>query len=150
MPLLLASAEIAEHHLRSDEALAAYDRALAKEPNNIVALNNSAMLLALANRGNEAMARINRAIELAGPLPPLLDTRALAHLAAGSASAAIADLQEALAQEKSAARRFHLALAEKAAGNEQAYADNIQKARDLKLVESALHPFERDKWRDVK
>ena len=150
VPLFLALAEISEHRLQSDEALAAYDRILAKEPNNIAALNNSAMVLALTNRAGEAKARVDRAIVLAGLMPPLLDTRALAQLAGNNSSAAIADLEEALAQEESAVRRFHLALAQKAAGDHQAFAGNIQKAKDLKLVESSLHPLEREKWRDLK
>lgn len=149
VPLSLAAAEIDEHRLQIDEALAVYDRALAKEPNNIAALNNSAMVLALSNRGGDAIRRVGRAIDLVGPLSPLLDTRALAQLAAGNASAAVADLEEALAQEESAARRFHLALAQKSAGNDQAFADNIQRAKELKLAESSLHPLERGKWREA-
>jgi tetratricopeptide (TPR) repeat protein len=145
--LNLALAGVYEQRLRAVEALAYYDRALDRDPNNISALNNSAMLLALTDRGKDALPRIERAIDLVGPLPPLLDTRATAQLALGNSAAAIADFQEAIALEESAVRRFHLALAHKAAGNEDEFARNIQKAKELKLTESMLNPLERDRWR---
>lgn len=149
VPLFLAMAEIFEQRDKAGEALLLYERALAKEPASLPALNNSAVLLALTNRGNEAMPRANKAIDLAGPLPPLLDTRGLAHLAAGNAAAAVADLEEAIALEDSALRRFHLALAHKAAGNDQGYADNLQKAKEHNLAEGSLHPLERARWRET-
>ncbi len=147
--LNLALAGVFEQRLRPVEALAYYDRALNSEPNNISALNNSAMLLALTKNGKDALPRIERAIDMVGPLPPLLDTRAMAQLVVGNSAAAIADLQEAIAQEESAVRRFHLALAHKVAGNEEEFGKNIKRAKNLKLTETMLNPFERNRWRET-
>ena len=52
-----------------------------------MALNNLAWLLALQHKnGTEALKFINRAIDLAGPVAELFDTRAIVHLALNNPS----------------------------------------------------------------
>ena len=74
-------------------AEAEYREVLAQNPNNYVALNNLAYLL-WGRKTNlpEALKCINRAIELAGPIANLRDTRAVILLAMGSTRGAQDDL----------------------------------------------------------
>lgn len=105
------------------EAEALYRKTLQHNPNNPVALNNLAWIVALRDgKGEEALVEVNRAIEVLGPIPELLDTRAVALLATGQTELALADLQTALDRTNLDPKvRFsisiHLALANQLAGN---------------------------------
>ena len=79
------------------EAEAIYRRILAKDPNDFRACNNLAVLLALSGqKSDEALELINRAIDLAGPLPGLLDSRAVVHIARNEPKQALDDLDKIL------------------------------------------------------
>jgi tetratricopeptide (TPR) repeat protein len=87
------------------------------------------------------------AIRRAGPVPALLDTRAIARLKANQkADDAIRDLEEAIAMQPTAVRYFHLTLAFRAAGNRTAADDSLTRARDLGVKLELLHPLERNTW----
>ena len=62
------------------EAVTVYREVLRREPDNVLALNNLAWTLSLDRRDEakvrESLTYIQRAIDLAGPLDELLDTRA--------------------------------------------------------------------------
>ena len=117
--LTVKLAFISLHDGRFDEAEQLNRRALASDPENAEALNNLAWLLALRNNDKtpEALQLINRAIELHGANPSLLDTRAVALIRAGQGELAIKDLGEARAQNpQSVNYAVHLAWAYETAG----------------------------------
>jgi tetratricopeptide (TPR) repeat protein len=127
-----------------------YRRMLAINPNNVVVLNNLAVLITLLHRqGDEARQLIERALELGGASPALLDSRAMVELAAGEAEKAIHDLEVATNDEPSAEYFFHLAQAHLERNQLAEAAQAIETARSLGLDEQSLHPLERDAYQQV-
>ncbi|QEG36049.1 tetratricopeptide repeat protein [Bythopirellula goksoeyrii] len=104
-----------------DEAIAAFTRIVQLAPENSLALNNLATLLAeKPNRRSEALEVIQRAIDLAGRQASLLDTQGTIYLKVGQADEAIASLEEATAGGVADARYYlHLAAAYHLAGREE-------------------------------
>ncbi|QDU36814.1 Tetratricopeptide repeat protein [Maioricimonas rarisocia] len=98
-------------------------------PDNVVVLNNQAWLMTTLNRPDAALPLIERAIEIAGPLPFLLDTCAMARAATGDAAEAIRELERALAQDDSDVIRYHLALVHFKAGSLDAAKFHFEKIR---------------------
>jgi tetratricopeptide (TPR) repeat protein len=142
--LRLLLADLRDFQGRFAEALALYQRVLEAEPNNPVANNNMAMLVTLHQRqASKALELSQRAIEHAGPAPALLDTRALAYLAAGQHEQAVSDLEEAVHLEPSGTRYYHLAQAYRAAKNGPAAGLALRKAKSLGLNAQTVHPLER-------
>lgn len=120
---------------RADDLVAIYQHFL--ERPNLTDLqrapvwNNLAYVLAVGkNQGDKALAWADQAIAVLGPAPELLDTRAMAHLAAGKPSEAIRDLREALEGSPNGLKYFHLALAQVAAGDPRAACDSLQTAHE--------------------
>jgi tetratricopeptide (TPR) repeat protein len=135
---------------RYDEAAGLYRRVLEQEPDNLIALNNLAWLLAhRSGRGGEALVLSNRAVEAHGPKPALLDTRAMAYLAIGQSDRALADLQEATSDTPSPSRYFHLAQVHQLANNRKAAVEALQKAKSSGLELHLLHPAERVAYRKM-
>jgi tetratricopeptide (TPR) repeat protein len=96
---------------RYADAEASYRQALAVNGTYVAALNNLAWLLSFqAGKGAEALALVERAINKAGPMPSLLDTRARIHRVMGKTDLALKDLDEAIAQAPSGELYFHRAL----------------------------------------
>jgi tetratricopeptide (TPR) repeat protein len=99
--------------LRQDLAGAAgeYEKVLAADPRNVVALNNYAWILAAepqtADRALELVARATREVGLTGDL---LDTRARVRITLRQYEQAEHDLDDAIRLEPTALRWFHLAL----------------------------------------
>jgi tetratricopeptide (TPR) repeat protein len=132
---------------KRDEAVALYRKTIQDHPGNVVALNNLAFLLALrGSPADDALAMIQKAIELAGPLPELLDTRAVIFLKTNQTDLAIKDLQQAIAQAPAGNVYYHLAEAQLAAHNRSAAGDALRKAQESKLKPADLHPLERDDY----
>jgi tetratricopeptide (TPR) repeat protein len=119
-----------------------YRLALERDPDNLVALNNLAWLLAHRGNGAEAMKLISHALELAGPRPELLDTRALCHLALKQSEKAVADLQHAINEGPTPIQYFHLARAQQSANNADAAALALREAKKRGLKRASLHPIE--------
>jgi tetratricopeptide (TPR) repeat protein len=144
--LLQARAELEELRRRFDEALALYEHALQVKRDYAPALNNRAWLLALKSvPGGEAVELSNRVLSSEGPVANYLDTRAMAFLAAGQPSRAIADMEEAIRQQPAAAYYYHLALAHLKAGDKTAAASALKEARKRGLRPDLLHPLERER-----
>jgi tetratricopeptide (TPR) repeat protein len=143
-PLLLAA--YAEFHGacgRYDEAIRLYRKVHEQRPNDPVPLINLAYLLAYTSGATaEAIDCARRAVELAGPVPLILDTRAAVYLKVGLADKALEDVQAALALAPSPAGYFHLARAQHLANNKAAAVEAYQKALSAGLRPGNLHPLE--------
>lgn len=111
--LLASAANVRLFQGRYDESESLLRKALQNDARNVVALNNLAMLQAeRPNGAGGALETIERAIDLAGPHPALLDTKAVALLRLGKAADAIPLLEEAAKAVAADPRAtFHLAWA---------------------------------------
>jgi tetratricopeptide (TPR) repeat protein len=139
----LLLAELFEIQGQAQEAMSLYRKLLEREPNNLVALNNLAYLLAVAGtEPEEARARITAAVEEYGPLPALLDTRAVVYLKEGQTDLALKDLEQAVRGEPTPAKYFHLAQAQRLKKNREAAAKAFQEGKDAGLKPSVLHSLE--------
>jgi tetratricopeptide (TPR) repeat protein len=119
---MVAEAESFEIQEKYDEAIAAYNRLLARDdvPRFVraSALNNFAFLLAMQKKDlDKALAGVNEAIEILGPISDVLDTRALVHFHSGEPQKAVEDLQLAVKMNATASKYFHLAQALLAVGD---------------------------------
>jgi tetratricopeptide (TPR) repeat protein len=127
-----------------------YRAVLKLEPSSFVAMNNLSVLLAQQKKNlPEAMDLIGKAIEMAGPQPTLLDSRATVYLAMNQPQKAIADLQQAVHDEPRADRLFHLALANYRAGDQRAATDAMRQARKLGLKPEQLSSLERADYQEL-
>jgi tetratricopeptide (TPR) repeat protein len=80
------------------QAEAYYRKVIDIDPDNFRAYNNLAILLALKDetKTDEALTLIDRAIELAGALPSLIDSRAVVRIKRGEPQRALEDLETIL------------------------------------------------------
>ena len=121
-----------------------------RDEHNVGAMNNLAVLLALQKRDlTEARQLVEKVIEIAGPLPALLDSRASVYLAQGKPREALSDLQQVVGEDPRPNRQFHLALAYFQVGQEKAAAQALADGRKLGLTPDKLHPLERPDYRDL-
>ena len=112
LPLLLLNlAVLRERQGRPEEAIALTRRGLELRPQAVELKNNLAWFLAVyGNEPAEARTWIERALEAAGPLPPLLDTQGVVLLKAGEAEEAVRVLEESVKADGSASPQWlHLA-----------------------------------------
>jgi tetratricopeptide (TPR) repeat protein len=109
--LLLNKAEYLTLRGQLPAAIAQYEQILAREPRNVVTLNNLAWLQAAdpatAEKAMELVARATREVGLTGDL---LDTRARVRITLKQFAEAEHDLGDAIRLESTALRWFHLAL----------------------------------------
>ncbi|HYT87192.1 MAG TPA: tetratricopeptide repeat protein [Gemmataceae bacterium] len=130
------------------EAEKTFRQALAQNPRDATAMNNLAWLLAFQpSKGAEALELIQQALDIVGPVPAALDTRAVIYLALGRKDQAVKDLEEVVAASPTAAHYFHLAQAWHAAGKRDRALNALLEAEGRGLAESVLHPLERDAYR---
>ena len=90
--------------------------------------------------------RINRAIELAGPLPTLLDTRAVVYTRMGRSDDAIPELEKILAETKAGSAGFHLCQALLASKRWSAARSAYERLRSSPFQPDQLDPLERPMW----
>ncbi len=148
--LLVCQADLRDLQGRYPEAVELYRQALKKDSDHVMALNNLAYLLILKDRNSTAATELlDHAVAVAGPLPELLDTRALIHLARGHAEAARKDLEEGLAEAPRGALFFHLAQAHHLARNRSAAVLALQKANKVGLQAAQLHALERTAYQQL-
>jgi putative PEP-CTERM system TPR-repeat lipoprotein len=133
---------LAEQYLklgREGEARAVYDTLLRQSPEDLLALNNAAMLW-LPDDPARSLDYALRAAELAPERAEVLDTLALAHLENGQQEPAMAALDRALkAAPDYPTARFHRALALSRSGQAAAARDQLQAllAEDRRFPEEA-------------
>jgi len=153
--LLICRASLSDLRGHYAEAEGLYRKVLASDQQNAVALNNLAGLLVHADgKGDEALPLVERAIEILGAIPELLDTRAMAYLAMGQHEGAIADLENALARpaldpKLRAILNFHLAEAFHKAGRKQEAAKELRQADSLGVNGAGLHPLEQGNYQKL-
>jgi cellulose synthase operon protein C len=149
--LLLAKAELYIFQGRDRDAENIYREVIKQNADNVVALNNLAVFL--ANRKtelDEALRLINKCIELAGPVAPLLDSRGTVYMAQGNWEAAIEDLEEAISDTATPSRYFHLAEAHYGFQNISAAMKALQEAHNMGLSEKDLRKAELPRYTNLK
>ncbi len=137
---------------RYDEVEALYRRVLAADPYNAEALNSLAWhLIFRHHHGQEALALVNRAIDVAGEIPSLLNTRALAFMDSGQPDPAIQDAGRVLASTPSdPSAYFHLARAHLLANDETESRKALERAEEHGLTLETLDPLKRDSYQKLR
>lgn len=148
----LAAAILADVSGHVDGAVAAYRALIAGgtlPPRQFgVAAGNLAFDLAAPETADEAGALVERAIGELGPIPDLLDTRAMVRLAQGDTDAALADMADAILVP-TAGRYLHLAAIHAAVGDLPAAREAFEKATAAGLGRERLSPADRERRRRV-
>ena len=147
---LLNEAEFYALKLDYARAEAVYAEVLAKEPRNVVALNNLAWILAPQPESSaKALELIDRAVAEVGVTGELLDTRARVRIASKQFELAEKDLTEALTQEKTGLRMFHLALSKQAQTPPRRAdaATAFKQAKERGLEAKGVHPADLPQFR---
>lgn len=127
-----------------DEAERLLHRVLAQQPEHIQALNNLANLLAMQDdRHTEALRYVDEAIDRAGRLAELLDTRGIILLKSGRLNEAAASLQEAVGQTPTGTDpryQLHLAAVYDRLGKREEALRLLQQAQANELQATVLSP----------
>ena len=150
VPLLLSKAEFLAVRQNTTGAATAFEKVLAKEPRNVVALNNLAWLLAAdAASAEKALDLVTRATREGGLTGDLLDTRARVRITLKQFAAAESDLAEAIAHEPTALRWFHVAVlrATQVPPNAAEAANAFKEAKRRGLDARSVHPADAGAYR---
>jgi tetratricopeptide (TPR) repeat protein len=149
--LLLVQADLRNKQKRYAESDQLYKKVLEQLPENIIALNNLAISLAYRKeRLDEALTLIRTAIDVAGPISTLLDSRATIYLAHNEPDKAIDDLQDAIADKATPVRYFHLAQAYHQRKRLDDAAEAWTEAHNLGLSAEQLGLTERKAYNELK
>jgi predicted Zn-dependent protease len=138
----------AEYLLHANDLVAAeraYAAILAADARNTTALNNLAWILAPRTDATaRAEALVEKAARETGLTAELLDTRARIRIAAKQPELAERDATEALRQERTPLRLFHLALAQRERSPDAGRA-TYREAKTRGLDAKAVHPLDRER-----
>lgn len=147
--LVESKAVLLEAQGRYDAAIAEYRKALGIGRTDS-AVNNLALLLALRHpeRAGEAVRMMDELIDLRGPAPAFLDTRALARMIQGgdALERAVADLHMALTQRYKPVYCYHLGQAYDLLGKRRESQKYLEEARKLGIRIDDVHPLERKRY----
>jgi tetratricopeptide (TPR) repeat protein len=148
--LLIHHANAALLARRYSQAEDLYREVIREFPNAYLAYNDLALLV-IFRRGNsaEALPLVEKAIEIVGPLPFLLDSRATVYLSMQDADSAAQDLQQAIEDDPTPEKYFHLTQAQLALKNAPAAKSAYEKAVEANLHVGALHPLEAPAYAEV-
>lgn len=136
---------------RDADAIALYERALAREPESIAVQNNIALALCeIPERHRQALEYIDRAVAAAPNSAELLDSKALVLIGVGRNSEA-REILERLCQinRRSARYRLHLATALQALNERAEARRHIDRAAQDGLDAELLTPSERRAWQQI-
>lgn len=139
--LLLSIADMWLAQKKSNKAIDAYRKIVKLKPNDVIALNNLAILLGEQPDGtSEALSLIDQAIRISGKQPLLLDSKAAILTLAGRVDEAIPILEIAASATDDPRVLFHLYLAlRRATRNEEA--DRLKsRVNPVALRKSILTP----------
>ena len=131
---------------RFDEAEGLFRQLLISDPDNADALNGLAWLLALKDpsKTEEALVLVDRAIESEGPIPSLLDTRAVVLIRAGQPTRAIQALREVRGIDpNNPSSALHLGWAYQQSGQVDDAKTAFQRAGELGWKLAKADPLER-------
>lgn len=129
---------------RYPEAISLYTRAEQLAPQNVRVLNNLAMALSeIPDRTADAIPRIQKAIDLYGRSPELLDTQGLVFLRNNRLPEAIEALSEATSASDDPRYRFHLLMALIRSGDEQTARSQWAQLDLRELKKTVLTPSEK-------
>jgi tetratricopeptide (TPR) repeat protein len=149
--LLLSLADLRDAEGRYDEAIGIYYEVLKIRPDDVMALNNLAWLLAFRrNDTANALPLLDQAFKVAGPAPGLLDTRGMIRARAGRHQEAADDLEEAIAQVPDGLRYFHLAQVYRMMGKGDESRKAWLRSCELKIKPYELHALERADYQAMK
>lgn len=135
-----------ESQSRFDEAIAAYGRALQLDPNDVIAANNLALLMAYKGKAEQAVPLIERAIKISGPVAALLDSRGTVELRTGEFKSALDDFVAAVADQPAASRWYHVALAQLRQRHKDDAKQAYEQAVALGFNAEQLHVLERPEY----
>jgi tetratricopeptide (TPR) repeat protein len=125
-------------------SIAGYRAALERDPRNLLALNNLAVLLALEARDfEEANSTIEKALQIAGPDPGLFDSQGIILLARGDHRKAAEVLDQAVRLTPDPASYARLAFAYAKLGEFRAARNALRQADQAGYQPTSLHPLER-------
>jgi tetratricopeptide (TPR) repeat protein len=148
--ILMSLGDLRTSQERPDDSAELYREILKQDSNNVAAMNNLAVLLALQKIDlQEALSLIERAISLKGPFPALLDSRASIYLALGKPQEALTDLDAVVREEPRPNRQFHRALACWRLGQRQDASTALDAARKLGLKVERLNSLERADYQEL-
>lgn len=125
------------------------DRAELSDMQKAAAFNNLAFQLAAPETAPEAKKLIDTAIDMLGPHPDLLDTRALIQLSLGDDAAAVADMRQAVLQP-SEVKYLHLAYAEMRVGDLAAARRALEQGIAKGLSADRLSPADRSRLEELR
>ncbi len=133
------------------ESEAIYRRSLGANRDNVEALNNLAWQLALReDTPGEALKLVDRALDVAGPNPTLLNTRAVILMQLSQGDLAIKALREAVrSQPDKPTYYFHLARAYQMTKSPSDAREALERSRVLGLTEEIVDPLERGTFRKL-
>lgn len=149
--LMGAKAELLDAQGEYDKAIAEYRRALREGPSDVVT-NNLSMLLALhEQKADEAIRLMTDLINVRGPAPAFLDTRAVAYLVKGGddVEKAVQDLEMALLQRVRPAYLYHLAWAHANRDKRLDRVRRVEEAKKVGIVPADVHPLELRKYAEI-
>jgi tetratricopeptide (TPR) repeat protein len=148
--LKLLLVEVQDIEERYDDSIKLYRSLLAgsdltQQQRAVVQNNLAFMLVTRGSKDNltEAQKLVDEAVAHLGPVPGVLDTRGLIHLARGNAKLALADFKIATTESPTAVNFFHLALAEDKMGNAAGAKAALAKSDELKIDVKTLSPGEK-------
>lgn len=142
--LLFAVGNLRIIQQRSEEAATLFNRVLEQKPDHIGGLNNLAMMYGESPKDvAKALPLINKAIDLAGPIPALLDTKAMALVHSGESSKAVPILEQAVAASTDPRFRFHMAIALHNTDEPERAKTALREAIEQRLEDQVLTRVER-------
>jgi tetratricopeptide (TPR) repeat protein len=165
--VLAITSVMANHYVntkRYPEAVAMYTEILKYQPDNVMALNNRAMIMAArSERLAEAQSDISKAINRLGPLPMIVDSQAMVLLAAGKKPEALAAAKRVMSEkpdrldpavDMNLAKQwggyyFHLALISDANDDAAGAADAMREAEKLGFGEADVFDLELPAWKNL-
>jgi tetratricopeptide (TPR) repeat protein len=155
--LLMLQADLYDIQKRYSDAAGIYRKLLGRSEltgtRRAVVLNNLSFLVSLEGSAAgdiDPLKLANEAAEILGPSSDILDTRAVAFMAKGQYSQAIVDLRDAITDNPTATKYFHLAQAYWAAGEKKLALEAWTKAEELGLSRDVLNRMEHDKYEELK
>jgi tetratricopeptide (TPR) repeat protein len=149
--LLMVMADAYSRQGRYADAETYYRQVIEQNSKDAVARNNLAMLLALQGiKLDEAVSFADQAVDIMGPLGPVLDTRACVYLAMHEPDKALRDIEEALNDKETPVRLFHQAEIFSQRGEENSVRTSMFKALQTGLTKDMLQPLEAPAFEKLK